>query len=315
MEENKFSIAIPAYKANFLEEAIKSCLSQTYKNFELVIVDDFSPEDLKSIVAPFLSDERVRYYRNEKNFGAVDVVDNWNRALSFCTGQYVICMGDDDRLMPCCLEEYAKLIEKYPGTKAFHAWSQIIDEKGNVTSLLESRPEWESAISFLWRRWGRGCEQFIGDFCFDIEELRRQNGFFKQPLAWASDDISSFRAAMVNGIANTQTFCFQYRVNSLTISNSGNMDIKLKAKKMEKEWYDFALSKYMCQHETDDILLKFVKKQMPIYFYRENASLMYHGMRQSIFNFLFLIKNHTALDTSLKQVVKLFLKAIKSRIL
>ena len=67
-----------------LEEAIKSCLSQTYKNFELVIVDDFSPEDLKSIVAPFLSDERVRYYRNEKNFGAVDVVDNWNRALSFC---------------------------------------------------------------------------------------------------------------------------------------------------------------------------------------------------------------------------------------
>ena len=71
----------------------------------------------------------------------------------------------------------------------------------------------------------------------------------------------------------------------------------------------------MCQHETDDILLKFVKKQMPIYFYRENASLMYHGMRQSIFNFLFLIKNHTALDTSLKQVVKLFLKAIKSRIL
>ncbi|MCR5247812.1 MAG: glycosyltransferase, partial [Paludibacteraceae bacterium] len=127
MEENKFSIAIPAYKANFLEEAIKSCLSQTYKNFELVIVDDFSPEDLKSIVAPFLSDERVRYYRNEKNFGAVDVVDNWNRALSFCTGQYVICMGDDDRLMPCCLEEYAKLIEKYPGTKVFHAWSQIID--------------------------------------------------------------------------------------------------------------------------------------------------------------------------------------------
>lgn len=315
MKENKFSITIPAYKSHFLEEAIKSCLSQTYKNFELVIVDDYSPEDLKSIVAPFLSDERVRYYRNEKNFGAVDVVDNWNKALSYCTGQYVICMGDDDRLMPCCLAEYAKLIDKYPGTKVFHAWSQIIDENGNVTSLLESRPEWESAISFLWRRWGRGCQQFIGDFCFDIEDLRRQNGFFKQPLAWASDDISSFRAAMVNGIANTQTFCFQYRVNSLTISNTGNMEIKLKAKKMEKEWYDSALSKYMFQHETDEIVLKFVKKQMPRYFYREIDNLMYHGMRQNISDFLFLIKNHIALDISVKQIVKSFLKSIKSRIL
>ena len=46
----KFSITIPAYKRKYLKEAIDSCLSQTFKDFELIIVNDASPEDLDSIV-------------------------------------------------------------------------------------------------------------------------------------------------------------------------------------------------------------------------------------------------------------------------
>lgn len=314
MTDIKFSITIPAFKAKYFEETIKSCLSQTYQNFEIIIVDDCSPEDLHSIVEPFISDSRVRFYRNEKNFGAIDVVDNWNKCLSYCTGQYVICMGDDDRLLPCCLEEYAKLIEKYPGAKVLHAWTQIIDENGKVTSILESRPEWESAISFLWRRWGRGCSQFIGDFCFDTEELRRQGGFYKQPLAWASDDISTFRAAMVGGIANTQTFCFQYRVNRMTITKSGRMDLKLDAKKLEIDWYNATLPKYISQHDTDEIVMGFVKKQMPVYFKNDMEKLMCEGMCQNFSNFSYLMKNQVTFDISSTRVVKLFLKSIKSRI-
>ena len=82
-----FTIAIPAYKSKFLGEAIKSCLSQTYSNFELLIVDDASPEVLKSVVDRF-HDDRIRFYRNEKNCGAVDVVDNWNICLSYAKGDY-----------------------------------------------------------------------------------------------------------------------------------------------------------------------------------------------------------------------------------
>lgn len=56
----KFSITIPAYKQKYLYEAIESCLVQSYKDFELIVVDDASPEDLKSIVDMF-SDPRLRY--------------------------------------------------------------------------------------------------------------------------------------------------------------------------------------------------------------------------------------------------------------
>ena len=118
-----FSIVIPAYKSKYLGEAIESCLSQTYKHFEIVIVDDASPEDLNNIICQY-DDPRIRSYRNDKNCGAIDVVDNWNICLSYASGDYVICMGDDDKLLPNCLEEYRKLIEKYPNIKV-----ELIDER------------------------------------------------------------------------------------------------------------------------------------------------------------------------------------------
>ena len=99
----EFSITIPAYKAKYLNECIDSILAQTYKDFELVIVNDASPEDLDSIVNQYI-DSRIRYYVNEKNCGAINVVDNWNKCLEYAKGEFIICMGDDDKLMPNCLE-------------------------------------------------------------------------------------------------------------------------------------------------------------------------------------------------------------------
>lgn len=231
----KFSIIIPAYKAAYLKECIESILAQTYTDFELIIVNDASPEDLTSIVHSF-DDSRIRYYINEKNCGAINVVDNWNKCLSYATGDYIICMGDDDKLLPTCLEEYKKLIELHPNLGVYHAWTQIIDEKSNIIRMQEKRPEIESVYSMMWGRWS-GRIQFIGDFLFDRKILLRNGGFYKLPLAWASDDITAYTAAQDTGIANMQVPGFQYRVNSLTISNNGNAKIKLLAINQEGEWY------------------------------------------------------------------------------
>ena len=234
----KFSVTIPAYKSQYLKEAIESVVSQTYSDWELIIVDDCSPEDLKVIVEPYLTDKRISYYRNEKNCGAVNVVDNWNICLNYCTGDYVICMGDDDRLLPCCLEEYTKLIEKYPDLNVYHARTEIIDEKDQVTNMQEPRPEWESVLSMLWNRWDHRNKQFIGDFCYRTAYLKAAGGYYKMPLAWGSDDITAVLAAKEQGIANTQTFCFQYRENSQTISSSSaNAGVKIAARLDQYQWY------------------------------------------------------------------------------
>lgn len=223
----KFSITIPAFKQKYLHEAIESCLAQTFKGFELIIVDDASPEDLKSVVERF-QDSRIRYYRNEKNCGALHVVDNWNISLGYATGDYVICMGDDDCLLPNCLEEYSKLIEKYPDLDIYHGMTEIIDENGNVTNMQEARPEREGMYSMISGRLRNSRLQYIGDWLFKRTALEQLNGYVNMPMAWGSDDLTAYTIAKNKGVANTQIPVFQYRISSLTISNSGHYREKSK---------------------------------------------------------------------------------------
>lgn len=231
----KFSIGIPAYKQSYLKECIESILAQTYADFELIIVNDASPEDLDSIVKLY-DDPRIRYYINEKNCGAVNVVDNWNICLSYVTGNYVICMGDDDKLMPNSLEEYAKLIEKYPGLGLYHARTEIIDENSQFKDLQDARCEYESVYSLIWHRWDNRKRQYIGDFLFEVKTLRANGGFYKLPLAWASDEISSYIAATPYGVANSKEILFQYRESNSTISRTGGIKYKLEALTLEENW-------------------------------------------------------------------------------
>ncbi len=233
----KFSITIPAYKREYLKECIESVLAQTYTDFEIVIVDDNSPENLKDIVNEF-DDERIRYFRNERNCGAVNVVDNWNKCLEYSKGDYIICMGDDDKLLPNCLADYVDLMKKHPGLSVYHGWTERIDEKSQFLKITANRSEYEDMYSLIWHRWSCRNEQYIGDFLFDVATLRRNGGFYKLPLAWASDDITAVIAAKEKGIANTQTLVFQYRTNPYTISSTGNVAIKLQAVLLEKQWYE-----------------------------------------------------------------------------
>ena len=241
-----FSITIPAYKARFLDEAIKSVIAQTYQDWQLVIVDDCSPEDLKGIVEPYLADSRVEYYRNEKNCGAVDVVDNWNICLSHCTGDYVICMGDDDRLLPCCLAELSKTIDKYPELNVYHLQTEIIDESGKVIETLEERPEQEDVLSLMTKRW-EGRKQYIGDFCYSRKHLNAFGGYFPLPYAWGSDDITLFRAALPSGIANVSRTGFQYRENQYSISLAHNDAEKVATVLLQREWYQKAFAELIPQ--------------------------------------------------------------------
>jgi glycosyltransferase involved in cell wall biosynthesis len=266
----KFSVTIPTYKSRFLKEAIESVVSQTYADWELIVVDDCSPEPLKEIVEPFLSDRRISYYRNEKNCGAVNVVENWNICLSYCTGDYVICMGDDDRLLPNCLEIYKKLIEKHPTLNVYHTRTEIINEKGDVIDVQEERPEWESVLSLIWNRWAHRNKQFIGDFCYATEYLKHAGGYYHLPLAWGSDDITAAMAAKEKGIANTQAYGFQYRTNSQTITSSSDYAwVKLKATLTQYKWFGELLKELSTKtlSEEDAYYISTIEKPRKDYYF------------------------------------------------
>lgn len=311
-----FSIVIPAYKTLYLREAIRSILNQTYANLELIIVDDASPEDIKSIVCEF-NDARIRYYRNEKNCGAIDVVDNWNICLSYAKGDYIICMGDDDRLLPYCLEEYVKLMEKYPGLKVYHAGTELIDEKSNFYTLQQPRPEYETALSLAWNRWNGRDKQYIGDFCYEANALRKDGGFYKLPLAWGSDDITAVRAAMHGGIANMQVVCFQYRVNRHTITNTGNAEQKIKAVLQAKNWFLHFIKQQEENKTLSQLELKYLqclKHDLPVYYVQRIKDVLSKEKDVNLLHFLKWNRNVSNYGIGHLDVLKCWIKALRTRL-
>ena len=234
----KFSVTVPAYKAQFLKECIDSILAQTYQNFELIIVNDASPQDLDSIILQY-HDSRIRYYKNKVGFGAKNVVGNWNKCLEYATGDYLICMGDDDCLLPNCLEDYIKLMRQFPNLNLYHTMTEIIDENSNIIGIQEPRPIWESAYSMIYWKWQTRRQQFIGDWLFKVEFLCQHRGFYNLPYAWGSDDLSAVVAAD-KGVANTNQPGFLYRMNNQTITNNNSNTVQ----KIEsiRQVYDFYLN-------------------------------------------------------------------------
>ena len=260
-----FSILVPAYKDVFLKECIDSILAQTFTNFELIIVNDVSPYPIENIIEQY-DDPRIDYHVNKKRYGAVDLVKNWNHALEFVKGDYLICMGDDDRLIPTCLEEYSKLIHKYPKHDLFHTRAQIINESNDIVDLQANRPECESVYSMIWHHW-KGRRQYIGDYLFKTSTLKQNGGFFDTPCAWASDDITSFMAAINMGVVNTNVFGFQYRISSLTITNSNYAYEKSKAHLKTLKWYNLFLDK-IPTNETDKIYRNLLVKNISNYIFQ-----------------------------------------------
>lgn len=231
----KYSILIPAYKAAFFRECLESVFSQTFQDFEVIVLNDCSPENIDGIIAEF-TDSRLRYYKNEKNVGAVDVVDNWNKLLSLASGEFVVCMGDDDKLGNDFLASYNMLMERYPELDLYHARTEIINEKSQCVNIQADRPDFESVFAMLWNNITRNRLQFIGDFLFRTSTLRANGGFYKLPLAWISDCVSALIAATDKGCANLHNPTFFYRTNQFSITSSKHINLKIVALNRFSDW-------------------------------------------------------------------------------
>ena len=309
----EFSILIPSYKKDYFYECIESVISQSFKSFEVIIVDDASPEDLESVVKLF-SDPRIKYMRNEKNCGAVNVVDNWNRCLERASGQYVMCIGDDDKLAPDCLEVFHSIICKHPETDVFHCRSFIINEASEIIGLTPSWPEHETIYANMWHRIMGLRVQFIGDFVFNREKLVENGGFYKLPLAWASDDITSFLIMANNGIWHTERPIFFYRKNSLTISQSSSAKTKVKAITEEIKWYDNFLSGTRPQSDVDEVFFKSIQNELPHYFRSKIINTIAYDGLKGISDFFYWFSKRQSLGLGFMEIIYAVILAIKKKL-
>ena len=137
----KVTVLMPVYNGEkFLKEAIKSVLNQTYKDYELLVVDDVSRDSSEEIIKSF-NDSRIRLARNEKNMGQMA---SMNKALALARGEYIARMDQDDISLPERLEKEARVLDENPDTALVFSDTYIINSKGERrkgTVLQRMNPE------------------------------------------------------------------------------------------------------------------------------------------------------------------------------
>lgn len=107
----KFSVLLPTRnRLEYLRYAVETVMRQDYANWEIIISDNCSEDDIRGFVAE-LSDSRIRYLRTSS---FVPVTDNWNNALDASNGDYVVMLGDDDGLLPNYFSTLLASMKEHP---------------------------------------------------------------------------------------------------------------------------------------------------------------------------------------------------------
>lgn len=127
----KVSVIMPLYNAEkYVFKAVNSILNQSFRDFELIIVDDCSVDNSASIVTEF-NDDRIKFFSNERNQG---IAYTRNRAIDLASGEYIAIMDDDDIAPLNRLEREVLYLDEHPNIIAVCGNQIRIDVNDNELS-------------------------------------------------------------------------------------------------------------------------------------------------------------------------------------
>jgi len=133
------SIVLPTHNGSrYLEQALKSCVDQTYPNWELIVVDDASTDRTPRILAHFVkADSRIRSIRHEQNRKLPAAL---NSGFELAKGEYLTWTSDDNLYRPRAIERMVAYLERRPQISLVYTDYSVIDDAGNVTTQEKVAP-------------------------------------------------------------------------------------------------------------------------------------------------------------------------------
>ncbi len=132
------SVCIPVYNGeSFVGQAIRSVLSQTFGQFELLIVDNCSTDRTAEVIATF-RDSRILYVRNEENIGSIA---NFNRCIELARGEFFLLLPHDDLLEPPCLAAFSGVFKRHAAVGIVYSAFHTIDRTGRRLASRANHPD------------------------------------------------------------------------------------------------------------------------------------------------------------------------------
>ncbi|HSV94379.1 MAG TPA: glycosyltransferase [Spirochaetia bacterium] len=195
---------MPAYNAEqFIDEAIKSILRQTYKNFELIIIDDCSTDKTLKVIKKFsLLDKRIKFDKNEKNQG---IAVSRNKLVKHAKGKYIIWQDADDISITSRIEKQVKFMEHNTCVGICGGFLDCFNSKGKTGIRYYSKSD-KHLRNNIFRM------SPVAQPCSIIRsKIIKALGKYDITLSSAEDLDMSFRIGSVSKFANIQEVLLKYR--------------------------------------------------------------------------------------------------------
>lgn len=199
------SIVLPVYNGEkFLEQSIKSCLTQTYKNFELIIVNDCSTDTSLQIAESFTQQEkRIKVISNESNLNLPASLNVGHRQAK---GEYLTWTSDDNFFAPTALEDMLFSLVKEKADLVFANFA-IVNEKGEEIDQYRFNPE----SSILLENIVRACFLYKKD-------VFKCNGGYDEELFKIEDYAFWLMASSNSNIHHLPKKLYYYRTHSQSLT-------------------------------------------------------------------------------------------------
>ena len=133
----RVSVVIPVYnRERYVREAIESILAQTFRDFELVLIDDGSTDRSLEVMSAY-ADPRIRVVSNARNLG---IPQTRNRGLELATGDYLAWLDSDDHACPDRLEREVAFLDANPGIALVGSWTGAMDADSRPLKKVKTLP-------------------------------------------------------------------------------------------------------------------------------------------------------------------------------
>jgi len=218
----KVSVVVPTYnRAKFLTECIQSILSQSFHDFEIIVIDDGSTDN----TAKVLSDYPVRYFW-QKNQG---VAAARNKGIEMAQGEYIALLDSDDVLLESTLKKGVEVLDKNPQVAFSYGQAYLMDEKGVIVRLRDKHSkqpyvrvrEGSDEIKELLTRGNYICTPTVlvrRKYLFDV-------GLFNTAFRYGSEDFDLLvRLAKKYAVAYIAEPLVKYRIHPGSIGTARKLD-------------------------------------------------------------------------------------------
>ncbi len=229
MNNLKVSVIMPAYNAEeYIAEAIKSILDQTFENFEFIIIEDGSKDNTWRIIQEYAEqDMRIVALRNNQN---LKLSKTLNRGIKIACGQYIARMDADDISLKDRLAKQISYMEQNPQIGISGGAMQIIDKGGKVIGQRRYHLTDSEIRKYIFRY-----SPFSHPLVIMKRSVLEKAGYYDNEYNPAEDYDLHFRLGQHSKFGNLSDILLKYRVISQSMTTGSTRKMELKTLDIRKK--------------------------------------------------------------------------------